>query len=151
VEVLLVVTIIGIAAAMIIPGLSGMGDIQATSAARAVLADMQYAQNEAIVTQQPITVAFDLADESYELRNAGGAPLVHPITKAGFSIHFPTARGLEKVQILSADFGGNVSVTFDTLGSPDNDGQVTVGADGNTYRITVAPVTGKVSVSAVGS
>jgi type II secretion system protein H len=147
IEVLVVVVIMGIAAAIIVPRLTGMGDLQAMSAARALVANMQYAQNEAIVTQSPTTVAFDIATESYELRDTNDVPLRHPVTKGAFQVRYPTSRGLEKVEVISANFGGASTVTFDSLGSPDRGGQVVVSADGHDYTVTVAPVTGKIDVA----
>jgi prepilin-type N-terminal cleavage/methylation domain-containing protein len=148
VEVLVVVVILGIAAAMLVPRLTGMGDLQAMSAARALVANMQYAQNEAIVTQAPTTVAFDAGAGSYVLLDTAGVPLRHPVNKGDFRVRFSATRGLEKVEVISAEFGGGNSVTFDSLGSPDRGGQVVVGADGHTYTISVAPVTGKIDVAA---
>jgi len=147
VEILVVLVVMGIAAAIIVPRVSTMGDIQVASVARTILANMQYAQNEAIVTQRPTTVTFDTTRHEYELTDVDGVVLTHPVTKASFVVAFPGTRGTEKVRIVSANFGGTPQVTFDSLGSPDNGGEVSVEADGHTYRIIVAPVTGKISVA----
>jgi hypothetical protein len=40
-------------------------------------------------------------------------------------------------------------VTFDPLGAPDNGGQLTLGADGHNYRLTISPVTGRISTELV--
>ncbi len=144
----MVLIVMGIAAAIIVPRVSNMGDMQVAAAARTLLANMQYAQNEAIVTQQPTTVTFDTIGSEYTLTDANDVVLTHPVTKASFTVDLPSSRGTEKVEILSADFGGQYHVTFDSLGSPDNGGEVVLEADGHTYRIIVAPVTGKISVEA---
>jgi uncharacterized protein YjdB len=51
--------------------------------------------------------------------------------------------------VQSVDFDGDPNVTFDALGAPDNasDGTVTVKSGDETYTITVAPVTGRVTVT----
>ena len=49
VELLVVVLILAILAAVVIPQAAGIGGTQAQSAARLVLADLEYAQNNAIV------------------------------------------------------------------------------------------------------
>lgn len=149
VEILVVLVILGIAAAMVVPRLSGMGDLQAISAARIVLADVEYAQDEAIVTQKPIKVKFATASSSYQLTDGEDVMLKHPLTKRAFEMKFPGTGGYEKVRILSANFSGSSTVEFDSLGAPDNGGAVRVDADGHTYDITVAAVTGKVSVTVV--
>ena len=148
-EILVVLIVLSIAATVVVPRISGMGDLQVASAARAALANMQYAQNEAIVCQRSVTVAFDVTNSIYELRYGDGTVLPHPVNKDPFSIRLATTPGVQKVTILAADFGGTRQVTFDALGSPDNDGSVTFIADGHRQRITVAPVTGRMSVSSV--
>ncbi len=149
IEILVVLVILGIAAAMVVPRLSSMGDLQVASAARAMVANVQYAQNEAIITQTPVTVAFDAAAESYQLQDAGGVVMQHPITKRNFVVAFADARGFERVDILSANFNGSAKVAFDPLGSSDQGGQVILSADGQSYRVSIAPVTGKVTAAVV--
>lgn len=148
IEILVVLVILGIAAAMVVPRITGMGDMQASGAARILLADMQYAQNEAIVTQKDVTVTFNTGNGSYVLSNTDGT-LTHPLNKTPFVTALPSMAGYRNIQMLSANFGGTNRVTFDSMGSPDNGGQVVLSADGNGYRLTLAPVTGKVSVESL--
>lgn len=149
VEILVVIVILGSVAAILVPRLTAMGDIQAVSAARSLVSNLQYAQNEAIVQQEPITINFDTGAGSYDLRDSGGTLLKHPISKRDFVMSFPATNGLDRVQILSASFNGASSLTFDPLGAPQQGGQVTVGADGYSYRVNVSPVTGKMTVQSV--
>lgn len=149
VEILVVLVILAIAAAIVVPRVSGMGDLQVASAARMALANMQYAQNEAIVSQRAVTVAFDLAGNAYELRYTDGTLLTHPVDKDDFRVQFASTTGVEKVSILAASFGGQAKVTFDSLGSPSSNGEVTFIADGHRQRITVSPVTGHMSVAVI--
>ncbi len=148
VEILVVVVILGIAAAMVVPHMSALGDMQASSAARVVLTDLQYAQNESVVTQRPVTVTFDTDAHGYALSNADGA-LEHPLTKAAFQRLFPQMADFGQVRLTTADFGGASQVTFDTLGSPNRGGSVTVVANGYSYRVSLAPVTGRVTVESL--
>ena len=48
VEILVVVVILGIAAAVIVPQMGSRGDLKAAAAARMLMADLIYAQNKAI-------------------------------------------------------------------------------------------------------
>ena len=148
-EILVVVAVIAIAAAVIIPSAVSTDDFQVVSAARMITADLQYALDEAITTQNSVTVAFYPANESYGLSNASGA-LIHPMTKSAYSVDFRSQRGFSGLDIISADFDGNASVTFDELGAPDNAGTVTIQAGPHLYRIEVAAATGKVTVVASG-
>jgi len=146
IEIIVVVIIIAIAAAVIIPYAIGTTASQARSAARMVMSDLSYAQNEAIVTQTPITVAFDISTNSYTVSNESG-PLIHPITKKAYMIDLDTISGFGDVTISSVNFGGSATVTFDAIGAPSNGGTIVVSAGQHSYSITVAPVTGKITVS----
>ena len=54
VEILMVVVILGIAAACVVPQLSSRDDLKTAAAARVVMADLIYAQNRAIAVQQTV-------------------------------------------------------------------------------------------------
>ena len=150
VELLVVVVIIAIAAAMVIPRLGSTGDVQALAAMQETVANLQYAQNETIILQSPVTVAFDVDAESYLLRDANGTTLKHPTTKWDFRVPFRTTRGTEQVDLMTATFNGQPTLTFDTLGAPVQGGSLSLGAQGYSYRLDVSPVTGKISVTRTG-
>ena len=144
-EMVVVIIIMAIAAAIIIPQAVGTSSLQAQSAARMVMADLEYAQSEAIFTQSLVTVTFDSAGNSYTISNASG-PLVHPINKEEYVVDLDSQTGLESVSISAVSFAGS-AVTFDALGAPDSGGSVTVSAKEHAYQITVAPVSGRVTVT----
>jgi len=145
-ELIVVMLILGIVSAMVLPKVVGSNDIQARSAARIVMADLEYAQSQAIVTQAPVTVTFDTASNSYTVSNASG-PLIHPITKNTYTVKLHQTRGMTNVSLASANFGGGASVTLDALGAPDNGGTVTVAAGPHSFSVTVAVITGRVTVA----
>ena len=148
-EMLVVIAILVIVAALVLPKMVGSSDIQARSAARVMMADLEYAQSVAITGQAPITVTFNIAGNSYTVSNASG-PLIHPITKKTYVVDLGQVKGMESVAIASVSFGGAPSVTFDALGAPDNSGTVTVAAGAHTYYVNVAPVVGRVTVTQAG-
>lgn len=148
VELIVVMIILAIAAAMIIPQAVGTSDLRARSAARIVVADLEYAQNHAIVTQTNITVTFDTSANSYRVSNES-ATLTHPITKQEYEVDFDTKRGFGSVSIAAVSFNGGALVTFDSLGAPNSGGTVDIAAGEHTYRVTVAQVTGRVAVARV--
>jgi len=149
-ELILVLAILAIMAALVIPLSVGTSDFQAVSAARMIAADLEYAQNTAITSQTPVTVTFDSSGESYSLSNESGL-LIHPISKSAYTISFLSREGFEKLDVVSSDFGGGSSVTFDELGAPDNAGVVVLQAGAHTYRVEVAAATGRVTVTSDGS
>lgn len=146
VELVVVIIILAIAAAIVLPRAFGTADLRAQSAARILVSDLEYAQNTAIVLQSDITVSFDVSGNSYEVSN-GSETLIHPITHQEYVVDFDTKHGFDGVSIDAVDFNGASAVTFNSLGAPDADGTVDVGAGEHTYRITVAPVTGRVTAA----
>ena len=145
VELMVVIIILAIVAAVTVPGLSSGKDFQALSAARMLMADLQYAQDLAVTQQGDVTVTFDADADSYTLSNASG-PLVHPMTKADYTVAFGAMHGFQSVR-LAAVFGGTDSqVTFDVTGSPDQGGTITLLAGSHQYTLTVEEGTGLVNV-----
>lgn len=148
-ELLIVMVILAIAAAMVIPNISSGKDLEATSAARLITADLEYAQNMAITHQEPVTVTFSVSSESYTLSNTSG-PLIHPMTKTAYTIALASQQGFSGLDIVSANFGGSDTVSFDEIGTPSNAGSVTVQSGASRYRIDVAAATGRVTVVTEG-
>lgn len=147
VEVLVVVLILAIAAAVVIPQAVDASDVQSLSAARTLACDIEYARDLAITLAEPITVKFERANNTYRLRNAS-SDLIHPISRKAFVVNFSAQSGMSKVKLLSDTFT-NDQVTFNETGSPDGSGSVTIQAGPASYRIDVAPATGKVNVTAL--
>ncbi len=149
-ELLVVMVILAIIAAVVIPSASSARVMAAISAARILATDLEYAQNIAVTYQDPVTVSFNTGNESYTLSNASG-PLIHPMNKGDFNIAFASKKGFEDLDIVSANFSGGSTVTFDELGSPDNAGAVIVQVGPHAYRINVAAAIGRVTVSNIGN
>ncbi|MDY7009239.1 MAG: GspH/FimT family protein [Planctomycetota bacterium] len=146
IELIVALVVLAVAAAIIIPYATGTSGFQASAAARMIMSDLEYAQNQAITTQTPVSVTFAVSSNSYTVSNASGT-LIHPISKQAYVVDFDTSRGFGNVSMSSANFGGASVVTFDALGAPDNNGTVTVVAGAHTYTVTVAPISGRVTVS----
>ncbi len=146
-EIIIVILILAVAAAVVIPRATGMSEMQVQSAAGELCSDLEYAQSVAVSTQQPVTVSFSTTGNCYSMSNQSGV-LIHPITKKSFVTTYGTG-AYGDVRINAADFHGAATVTFDSLGAPDQDGSVTLLAGSQRYQIAVAPVTGRVSVAAL--
>lgn len=158
IEVLIVVTIIGIAGAIIVPHMLTAGTMGVQAAARMVIADLLYAQNEAIANQQPRQVVFNVAENSYRLATGsdGTGSTISVDWKGGdvenYEIDFDRETGrFGRMKIKSADFGGQPYVAFDPLGSPSSGGTVELEFQDTIYRVKVAGFTGRVTVEKVVS
>jgi type II secretion system protein H len=148
IELMIVIVIIGIAAAMAVPMISSAASFQIRSAANLVAADLEYAKSMAISRGRPYKVVFDSANESYQIKDSDGNIITPPGRKATMS--FPNESRINDVVIVSANFGGTETVTFDYLGSPQGlsaEGVVTLQAGSITKTVRVEPVTGFISIS----
>jgi prepilin-type N-terminal cleavage/methylation domain-containing protein len=152
VEVLIVVTILGIAAAVIVPNMLAAGTLGVQAAARIIVADILYAQNEAIAQQGVRKVVFDPPAERYVLTDENDA-ILSVRWKSGaannYVIDFTADDRFQGVVIVSADFGGVPTLEFDALGGPLNGGTVEIEFQGRRYRVTVASFTGRVTVQEI--
>jgi len=166
IELIVVIVLLGIIAAVAIPRMSAGADYQATSAARMLAVDIQYAQNHAITTQKKVRVEFDTAanDPSGKTLSRGGyqlvidepsasTPIKHPVNKGPYVVSFTKMNEFAALRLDSAKFGPGPDVfskvvEFDTIGAPDQGGTVVVQASMYMYEISVAAVTGKVTVAA---
>lgn len=151
IEVLIVVAILGVVSAVVVPHMLTAGSLGVQAAARVVVADILYAQNDAIAAQAGRKIVFTPADDKYELQDAGGAILTAQWINGeanNYVVDFSDDTRFQGVEIKSASFaGGGTTLEFDDLGGPVNGGTVVIEYNDQEYRITVAPFTGRVTVA----
>ncbi|MEM0913754.1 MAG: prepilin-type N-terminal cleavage/methylation domain-containing protein [Planctomycetota bacterium] len=158
IEVLVTVTVIGLASVVIVPSLMRGGELGLQAAARIIIADILLAQNDAIAYQSPRRVAFDIDNNEYRLEEgtvqSDGTiswALVHADWLGGsggnYIVDFDTDSRFDGVVLIEADFDRAERVAFDELGGPTDGGFVRLRFEDQTYRIDVAEFTGRVSVT----
>ncbi len=153
VELIVVMVIMAIAAMLAVPMISSAADVQVRSAANMIAADLDYAKSMAISRQQYYSVVFNTAEEKYEVHDASGTVIDHPM-RAGFPfiVDLQADGRLSRVDIVSADFDSQTTVTFDYLGSPYsganplNSGVITLSAGSFSMTVKVLPMTGYVTI-----
>jgi general secretion pathway protein H len=145
IELMVVMVIIAVIAAMVAPLAFGTNGTAAMGTARRVAADLEYAQNLAITSQANVTVTFNLNANSYSVSNSLGV-VEHPITHKDFAITLGNDAGSSGVALTSA-FGAGHQVVFGPLGDPTPSGTVALSGGGVNYVLTVAAVTGRVSIA----
>ena len=149
IEVLIVVAIIGIAGAVIVPQMLTSGTLGVQAAARMVIADILFAQNDAIAQQATRQVIFDTVGNQYRLADGAGNTL-SVNWKGGaenYIVDFANDDRFQGIQIQNVDFGaGAQNLVFDDLGAPASGGQLEVVFQGNVFQIDVAPFTGRVTI-----
>jgi len=165
IEILTVVVILGIASAIIVPQIGTSSGLKTASAARAVMADLMYAQNKAITSQQPVYVSFDITNKQYSLCSAVSPSKVYinnPVSDANYITQFGAngAGTLSQCTLVSASFGSNLTTLwFDEMGVPyaydpstntssalSAAGTVVIQCGTSTLTLSVLPDTGELTV-----
>ena len=149
VELIVVIVILGIMAMVAVPMSVDTSDTHAVAAATRITGDLEYAQNMAISTGKPVTVTFSAANDVYSLSNTSGL-LTHPVDRTDYVVAFANMAEMSQADILSVDFDGGSTVTFDELGAPTSGGTVLIQAGSVAIVVSLTDVTGLVKVGVVG-
>jgi len=157
-EIVVVVLILAIAAAIVIGGIGSTKDAQVTSAATVLAGDLELARSLALTTQVPHAVVFSSDRQSYKVvANYTGqaygsvAAVAHPV-KAGetFEVTLAGLGGMGSVGVTGVNFGGQMYVRFDAEGDPSSAGSVALQAGATGMVVSVAALTGTVTVTRTG-
>lgn len=166
VEILMVVVILGIAAAIIVPQIGTRGDLKAAAAARVVMADLIYAQNRSIAQQTTTFVKFSTTGNNYLLASSI-TPLTYiqnPVSMANYTASFGSGgvHGFEDVTLKTVTLNGSTSnliLAFDALGIPKvydptfgatvaltQTGTILIQSGQFSLTVTIQPDTGEIDV-----
>lgn len=154
IEVLIVVTILGIVAAIVVPAGGTTGATKVRAAARLLVADIEFAQNESIAhPDDPRLLVIDQANSRYWVAAVSdpATAINDPAGSGTMLVQFGSARAayLGGVTVQSYALGGDAELRFDGLGQPDQTtaASVVLECEGHTLTITVSPTSGEVSAS----
>lgn len=162
IEVLVTVTILGIAGAVVIPSMAGAHVLKVQAAVRSIVADITFAQMDALGYQEPRGVVFDIDANQYTLIRITGAE-VDLDADALYDPKGPEQRYVVRLdgtdfggaEITDLDLNGGDTLIFDEIGGPvasagsdelSSGGSITVTAPSGQFRIDIAPFTGRVTV-----
>lgn len=138
IELIVVVVITAILAAIAVPRFgSSMVIHRVDTAAQRIVADLTLAQHRARMTSASQRVVFKPADDTYEL--IGVSHMDHVDQAYVVSL----AQAPYRVEIVSADFGGDSEVNFDGYGAPDSGGTVIIRVGDFLRQIDLDADTGK--------
>ena len=163
IEVLVVVVILGIAAALVVPSMGQAGVLRIQSAVRTVIADMTFAQMDALGYQEQRAIVFDVDANEYTLVQVNGTT-IDPDADALYDIRGPQQRYRVSLNdevfggtvIESVDFDGDNVLIFDELGGPvatpgsstlSDGGSIILAGPLSRFRVDVAAFTGRVTVT----
>jgi len=175
IELLVTVTVLGIAAALVVPSMNSTNGLRVQAAVRTIISDIAFAQSDAMAYQARRVIQFNKV-----ARQSTGASYTY-VTGNGYTLAEPTGSVLDLTASAMSDpgrptaplsrdfdrsnFGGatisgvNINggdlLIFDELGGPvttltGNDpasGTIDVTAVGESFRISIAPYTGLITVA----
>lgn len=171
IEVLIVVTILGLAGALLVPYLSSKGDFDTQAAVRTLIADINFAQSDALANQGFRRVQFfedgtgwclvrlnedDLSSE-FDPVTADYVydPLASNSERGAYVVNLRDRQAFSSVRVTTVELDGNGrSLTFDELGGtvgsggmPGTGGRVILTSPEAAFQLDVSAVTGKVRVT----
>jgi prepilin-type N-terminal cleavage/methylation domain-containing protein len=172
IEIVVVVTVLAILAVLALPNPASQTGLTASAASRVVVADLLYAQSQAISTQTTQYVSFTEASSApngswgaYSLYNSEpfAAAIENPVTKQPYTQLFGTGGvgPLASVALtnLTLDDSANTVLAFNELGQPyaspvngtlvplANTGTVALQCGTMSVTISIEPSTGNITVS----
>lgn len=175
IELLVTVAVLGIAAALVVPSMNSTNGLRVQAAVRTIISDIAFAQSDAMAYQARRVIQFNkvarlATGASYTYVTGNGYTLAEPTgsvldltASAMFDPGRPTAplsRDFDQANFGGATISGvNINggdlLIFDELGGPvttltGNDpasGTIDVTAVGESFRISIAPYTGLITVA----
>jgi prepilin-type N-terminal cleavage/methylation domain-containing protein len=138
VELVLVMVIISIFAAMAVPRFAGaLTRRRVDAAAQRVQADLALAQRRAKLLSESQTVKFDPDANSYML-----VDMENP-DHAGEGYTVSLSEEPYKALITSVDLGGDKMIVFDGYGAPDSGGTIAIQLGDTAKTVTIMAATGR--------
>jgi len=130
--------------------------MRASSAARTLVSDLLYVQNQAIATSTKVYVQFDVTNSTYTVLTALPSTIAtHPVNKSPFVVALNTG-SLNGCGIQSVNFDDQTMLAFDELGTPYSvsggvatalqSGKVIIKSGNYSLKVMVLPVTGQIII-----
>ena len=141
-EVVLVLAIMAIVATIAVPRYArALVRYRAETGARRLAADLEYARTLAHNSSSTQAVVFDAAADSYTLTGRTDPD------RPGQPYTVALAGDPYRADLVSADFGGTASVTFDAYGTPDSGGTVRIEVGDYAFTVTVDGQSGDITLT----
>lgn len=162
-ELLAVVAILGIAAALLIPSMSQTGILRVQAAVRTVVSDITFAQSDAVAFQERRALVFDVDHSTYRIVQVPG----NTVDAAHNTLYDPSRPGglyvvnfnddvFGGARLTGASFDGTDTLIFDAMGGPVADaasddpgsgGTITITGSDSVFQIAVEAFTGRVTAT----
>lgn len=157
IELLVVVALLGIASALVIPQVGSTDVLRVQATVRAIVADINFAQSDALARQQGRAIIFDTTNNTYSVVEVKSATL-HPETDTIQTLNLNNSHKFHDSRIESAVFDGDNILVFDELGgtvtapgssTPSAGGSLIISGSGSRFQINVEAYTGRVTVTRI--
>lgn len=173
IELIMVIALLGLASSLVIPQMTGLGTLETQAAVRQLIADLSYAQSTAMANQEFRRVHFYDDGRGYCLIRVNEATfgddfdpdtadyLDNDAESSGnlglYIVDYLNDPRWKTISIELVDIDdGNNEISYDALGGtvaspgvPGTGGTIRITGDGETYELTVAPFTGKLTVARI--
>jgi general secretion pathway protein H len=141
IEIVLVLLIAGILAAAAAPKFAeSMASFRLQAVAHRIAGDIRYARRLAQQQSATLTIVFDVLSNSYTLTG------VTNVNRRTSAYQFSLSELEYDCEMLSADFNGVATLTFDVYGRPTNTGTIVVRCGSDSLTLTLDEL-GQISVS----
>jgi prepilin-type N-terminal cleavage/methylation domain-containing protein len=162
VEVLVTVVIMGIAGSVVVPSMSGAGVLRIQAGVQTIVADINFAQMDALTYQQSRGIVFDTNANAYTIVEVHGGT-IDPVADALYDPRGPGQRYVVDLDnydfggaaLENIDFNGGAVLIFDEIGGPvaasgsneiSSGGTIELAGPQGRFRINVAAFSGRVTV-----
>lgn len=152
IELVMVIVIIGILAALAIPRFESFYSIKLNGAMKKVISDIRYVQQIAVSRHTNSTIFFYTGNDTYVTQeesppgSGSWQSIKDPFTQANLTVNFKTDPRYAGIEITSANFNGTNSLQFNWQGAPQAGGQVNFSYKEESKTILVEQNTGRVRV-----
>jgi len=138
--------LVSIAAAIAIPAYFSRSEVTLEQAAILLARDLRSVQNRAAYLGELSIVHFHEDGDGYRVTNGAGALILNPATGQQFDRRYSADGVFRGVCVLDVRFGDDDTLTYDERGIPQEEGQLTLGFDGDTRILHVHRRTGIVEI-----
>ena len=175
IELIMVMAVLALAAALLVPNIVGSDTMRAQAAVRLLIADLSFAQSDALANQEFRRVVFYRDGSGYcilevaggettpaDLDDPGVNYVYDPLGHIGrYIVDYTLDKRFEGVWISAATIDGvdledRPEITYDMMGGtvlsnslslPGIGGSVTLSYKDSSYQIDISPFTGKLTVT----
>ncbi|MBI5765121.1 MAG: hypothetical protein HZA51_16520 [Planctomycetes bacterium] len=154
IEIGFVVVVVGIIIAVSLPDSDTKAKQEAATAAAMFESDVNYARGKSIADPtDPLVIKLDAANKKYWLakKSSPDTPINHPQTGKPFETKYGKGgkKGLENVDIVGNDFGGDGVLGFDSVGNIDQatSAVLQLSSKGASVEVIVKPAAARTTTS----